>query len=90
MVEANPDVFDVVAPIGQRKPQSFCDSTREIAHVWKIETPQGAMSLGVCQKCGEEREFKNSVNDHFVPSSADLSFPPDLKIGRVSVHELRN
>ena len=29
-------------------------------HHWVIESPHGPLSEGVCQYCGEEREFKNS------------------------------
>lgn len=28
-------------------------------HRWRIEEPDGPMSLGKCNKCGEERLFKN-------------------------------
>jgi hypothetical protein len=30
-------------------------------HHWRIESPRGAMSMGVCKRCGEEREFRNST-----------------------------
>ena len=33
-------------------------------HHWIIETPRGATSKGRCKRCGEEREFRNSANDH--------------------------
>jgi hypothetical protein len=33
-------------------------------HHWVIETPRGSMSLGLCKRCGEEREFRNSATDH--------------------------
>jgi hypothetical protein len=33
-------------------------------HHWRIESPRGAMSMGVCKRCGEEREFRNSATDH--------------------------
>ncbi|MFQ6027218.1 MAG: hypothetical protein ACE5Q6_06980 [Dehalococcoidia bacterium] len=29
-------------------------------HHWIIETPTGPISRGICQICGEEREFENS------------------------------
>lgn len=32
-------------------------------HHWVIESPQGAMSHGICKRCGEEREFQNSATD---------------------------
>jgi len=33
------------------------------AHYWKIESPTGPWSLGVCGKCGEYDAFKNSVDE---------------------------
>ena len=33
-------------------------------HHWVIETPRGALSLGRCKRCGEERDFRNSATDH--------------------------
>ncbi len=32
----------------------------QCVHHWTIETSQGPMSKGVCQLCGEQREFHNS------------------------------
>ena len=32
-------------------------------HHWIIRTAAGPFSLGVCQLCSEEREFKNSIDD---------------------------
>jgi hypothetical protein len=32
-------------------------------HRWVIETPNGAMSRGVCRHCGAEKEFPNSAED---------------------------
>jgi hypothetical protein len=34
------------------------DSTR--VHHWNIEPPNGPVSAGVCDVCGESRDFKNS------------------------------
>jgi len=39
-------------------------------HHWMIESPNGPVSKGKCEKCGEERMFLNSV-------------PGDIKRGRV-------
>ena len=33
------------------------------AHHWLIESPNGAMSRGVCKICGLEKEFPNSAED---------------------------
>ena len=32
----------------------------ECKHHWLIETPNGPVSEGVCQRCGEKRGFMNS------------------------------
>ena len=33
----------------------------ECTHYWVIELAHGALSEGVCQRCGEKREFSNSA-----------------------------
>ncbi len=33
-------------------------------HYWVIEPASGPLSPGVCQICGEDREFKNYVGNH--------------------------
>jgi len=33
------------------------------AHHWIIASPEGAMSLGKCKRCGLEKEFPNSAED---------------------------
>ena len=33
-------------------------------HYWIIQPASGPVSPGVCQFCGENREFKNSVGGH--------------------------
>ncbi|MBM3957260.1 MAG: hypothetical protein FJ313_04325 [Gemmatimonadetes bacterium] len=33
----------------------------ECAHFWRIESPNGPMSIGVCAKCGAVQEFANSM-----------------------------
>ncbi len=37
-------------------------TTAQCAHHWIIETPNGPISKGKCQLCGEEREFNNSID----------------------------
>ncbi len=50
-------------------------------HHWKIAAPNGATSMGVCKRCGEEREFANSTsesiwdNDH--GESGFNRYPPE-------------
>lgn len=45
--------------------QQSNDITAELesdcSHHWVIESPNGPTSLGHCRTCGEEREFKNSI-----------------------------
>ena len=33
-------------------------------HHWAIETPAGSTSKGLCRRCGEERDFRNSAEDY--------------------------
>ncbi len=35
--------------------------TTQCQHYWVIETADGPISNGVCQACGETREFQNSI-----------------------------
>ena len=35
----------------------------DCVHHWKIETPNGAGSAGSCIRCGESRQFRNSLPD---------------------------
>ena len=37
--------------------------TAECRHHWKIASPNGAVSRGVCKRCGAERDFPNSTNE---------------------------
>lgn len=32
-------------------------------HHWKIEEPDGMISVGICKHCGAKREFKNWLRD---------------------------
>ena len=36
--------------------------TAECKHHWVIEAANGPLSEGVCQRCGEERGFRNSAD----------------------------
>ena len=38
-------------------------STSTHPHHWLIDPPQGATSLGVCARCGEQRYFENSMKE---------------------------
>ncbi len=46
------------SPENQEKLDAFMACT----HHWVIERPAGPTSEGVCQKCGETRQFSNSVD----------------------------
>lgn len=35
----------------------------QCCHHWVIEPADGPISLGVCRKCSESREFRNSIVD---------------------------
>ena len=35
------------------------EETQTCVHHWIIESPDGPVSKGLCQKCGEEKEFQN-------------------------------
>ena len=43
-------------------------------HHWMIDTPRGSTSLGHCKTCGEEREFRNSAQDHLWESESGSGF----------------
>ena len=47
-----------------RKPEAGPDGMGACRHHWIIEMPRGALSSGRCERCGEERQFRNSVNDY--------------------------
>ena len=35
----------------------------DCVHFWRIAPAAGPTSVGVCLKCGDEREFRNSVDE---------------------------
>ncbi len=43
-------------------------------HHWIIETPRGAISKGLCKRCGSEREFRNSANDYVWEDDSSHSY----------------
>jgi len=46
-------------------------------HHWVIDSPRGALSLGRCKRCGEEREFRNSTTDYvWDDDSKDKGYTP--------------
>ena len=53
--------------ITEERPQAEAPTevgTPTCRHHWLIESPRGALSMGRCKVCGEEREFRNSATDH--------------------------
>ncbi|MFQ5872274.1 MAG: hypothetical protein ACE5JL_00530 [Dehalococcoidia bacterium] len=50
--------------------------TQPCHHRWDIQPPNGPMSEGTCQNCGEVREFKNSPREQvwrrFFPAQRKL------------------
>jgi hypothetical protein len=40
-------------------------------HHWRIESPNGATSVGSCKRCGEVREFQNSSTDSIWENDSD-------------------
>ena len=41
------------------------EDSKDCAHFWVIETPQGPTSTGRCKYCGMVREFQNVWTDSF-------------------------
>ena len=39
------------------------------AHYWVIAAPNGPISEGACQRCGLQREFRNSTSEYQWPAS---------------------
>ena len=44
-------------------------------HHWIIEAPTGPVSNGVCQVCGQVREFKNYIESAFSGEDTALANP---------------
>lgn len=45
-------------------------------HHWYIATPAGSTSKGICRRCGEEREFRNSTTDYISDGSGSGAGTP--------------
>src|SRR5881397_2884086 len=63
MMDPEVAVMGKAATIEER-PQATEAAELGCQHHWLIETPRGALSVGRCKRCGEEREFRNSATDH--------------------------
>ena len=44
--------------------QEAPDQQAQHAHRWRIESPNGEFSRGICKICGEEKLFPNSAEDY--------------------------
>jgi len=44
-------------------------------HHWVLETAAGPTSKGVCQRCGMQKEFQNTVETHLWVSEARRGRP---------------
>jgi hypothetical protein len=53
------DVSEMTAVEEQQVLEPVC------RHHWRIETPRGATSQGVCKVCGATKEFRNSVESYW-------------------------
>ena len=53
-------VYRGVTPSSENKDRLVEFIKAECTHHWVIDRPNGPLSEGVCQRCGEEREFFNS------------------------------
>ena len=42
-----------------------CPKSPVGSHWWRIVSPDGVMSIGVCRYCGERREFANTLEAVF-------------------------
>lgn len=45
----------------QQEMMSLHPPTEDCTHHWKIETPAGETSMGICNHCGGTRVFSNSL-----------------------------
>ncbi|MCH8297923.1 MAG: helix-turn-helix transcriptional regulator [Chloroflexi bacterium] len=55
--------------------------TSRCAHHWIIAVPNGPMSDGVCQRCGDHREFQNSISDYRWPANTPAGNGAAAKAG---------
>jgi len=43
------------------RPEGLATEQTSCQHHWVLETAAGPTSKGVCQRCGTEKEFKNTI-----------------------------
>ena len=44
------------------------------SHHWRIEDPDGLMSRGYCRNCGQEREFRNWLEETDFTTRVEFEF----------------
>ena len=44
-------------------PTAAAEKTEQHFHRWRIEEPNGQLSVGICKECGATKEFKNWLQD---------------------------
>lgn len=62
--------------IEQPKPETEAPAVPTCQHHWKIDSPRGALSKGLCKRCGKEREFRNSTTDYVWDEDSRQSYSP--------------
>lgn len=45
---------------------------RECVHIWLIDSPDGASSVGHCPRCNSRREFYNSIPEDKRINNSDI------------------
>ena len=66
MQQANTTVIEQERPAEDLAPEApVC------RHHWRIESPNGAISVGRCKRCGEVRDFQNSSTDSIWENDSD-------------------
>ncbi len=71
--------------VRQRRPEPRPVETGACRHHWIIETPRDTLSSGRCKRCGEERLFRNSVEDYIWNDWNDYVWAVGLSIRKSDV-----
>ena len=66
-------VYRGVAPSAENRERLTDYISSRCAHHWVIAAPNGPTSEGVCQRCGEQRDFQNSLPHQPWPVSSKSS-----------------
>ena len=60
MVDTRQDDQDELLLLEASQDPSACQ------HHWVLDSPTGLVSKGTCRSCGEEREFPNYIEGHWI------------------------